>query len=175
MKKHKKIPILVLFIIILVLATGTFTFYFLKKDSTSNTPSSTSEVQINEKEESEDKVSEPITDYENIKSPKQNETAKNDLAISITSIMESDNDLTITSLINQITSSGKCTLTILDKAESKALMQKTSDIYPLPSSSTCKGFTIPIEQLQADNISISLKVDIDDKTATVTADYSMKK
>ena len=74
--------------------------------------------------------------------------------------------------INKITSSGNCSLTI-SQTDRKTL-QQTSGIYPMPNSSTCKGFTIPINQLQSGDASVKLIVEIEGQTATAAENYTIK-
>lgn len=87
------------------------------------------------------------------------------LLATITYIRQEDSLLKIGVDIEVITSSGECTLN-LSKDEKK--VDYSVGIQPLASSSTCKGFEIPIIELSPGNWKISIVINSGDKSTTLT-------
>lgn len=87
------------------------------------------------------------------------------LLATITYIRQEDSLLKIGVDIGVITSSGECTLN-LSKDEKK--VDYSVGIQPLASSSTCKGFEIPIIELSPGNWKISIVINSGDKSTTLT-------
>jgi len=64
--------------------------------------------------------------------------------VNITSVNQSSSDLSVKVLIQTILSGGECTITMKNGARNYT---STVTIQALPSTSTCEGFTIPLNQL----------------------------
>lgn len=70
---------------------------------------------------------------------------KKSVNFDITSVNQDGENLVIRTLIQAIVSSGTCNLTMSNDQGGK--YTSTAEVQPLPSSSTCKGFNVPINQL----------------------------
>jgi len=73
--------------------------------------------------------------------PPNNKTSNDVLGASITYIKQENSALLIGTVIDKVSSEGSCTLTL---TKDDQIETKTVDIQALASSSTCKGFDIPI-------------------------------
>lgn len=82
-----------------------------------------------------DHPSKPVTD------PKEN---KKIASLVISAVNQNDGVLQIRTLIGALTEEGSCTLTLTK--DSKTLTQ-TVGVQPTSSSTTCKGFDVPVSQL----------------------------
>jgi hypothetical protein len=71
---------------------------------------------------------------------------KGTVTVTISAANQNDGFLQVRTLISAITSSGKCTLTLV---KNSVTITRVSDVQSLPSSSTCKGFDIPESELTA--------------------------
>lgn len=69
-----------------------------------------------------------------------------DIPLTITASQISDGSYTIRAITNSIITTGNCTLTIKD-TNGKTITTKESELYQLPSTTTCKGFSIPVSSL----------------------------
>jgi len=67
--------------------------------------------------------------------------------------------------IDTITSSGECTLRL---DNNKDHLEYSVEIQPLASSSTCKGFEVPIIELSTGTWEISITIESGDKSTTLT-------
>ena len=76
---------------------------------------------------------------------KQSDGSKSLVGVSITAAYKSGDNYRIQTLIQTVTSTGTCTLTITDATGAK--YTETVDVQALPSSSTCKGFTVPLNRI----------------------------
>jgi len=77
--------------------------------------------------------------------------------VSFTALSQVDGQLQVRNLINSISNSGTCTLTL---TKGTSTVVKQSGIQPGPSSSTCKGFDVPTSELSVGvwqvNVSVSI-------------------
>ena len=105
------------------------------------------------------------------KTPIQNEgqdpNQANDITgyISNKTVNTQSKKLTIRVTINQfLRTTGKCTLTLTNGSKTLTYTAPTIDN---PSSATCQGFDVPLEQLSAGKWSIKIKVEADNKTGII--------
>lgn len=84
----------------------------------------------------------------------------------ITSINKSSSTLSIRTLIQQVTSSGRCELTL--SGPNGATVSVTSDVQALPNGATCKGFDVPLSDLSTGDWQVTLKYTNDDIKATAS-------
>lgn len=105
------------------------------------------------------------------KTPIQNEgqdpNQDNDITgyISNKTVNTQSKKLTIRVTINQfLHTTGKCTLTLTNGSKTLTYTAPTADN---PSSATCQGFDVPLEQLLAGKWSIKIKVEADNKTGII--------
>lgn len=76
---------------------------------------------------------------------KPSPTTKQTVAVTITASNVAGDNLSIRTLIDKVSNTGTCTLTMT--AEGQATIVKTADVQALPSGATCKGFDIPLSEL----------------------------
>lgn len=104
-----------------------------------------------------------------------NETTDNStppLSASITSINQNDPTLQIRVLVQKISNTGSCKLTLTQGSISKVY---SVDIQALASNSTCKGFDIPITDLgTTGEWAATIVVTIDTQTVKLTQNISIK-
>ena len=72
-------------------------------------------------------------------------SSDNTASMRITAMNQSAGMLSIRTIIDTVTSSGTCTLSM--KSSSGATYSATTSVQALPSSSTCTGFDIPVSEL----------------------------
>ncbi len=89
----------------------------------------------------------------------QNDGTKSVVGMNITAAYKSGENYRIQTLIQTVTSTGTCTLAITDA--NGATYTETVDVQALPSSSTCKGFTVPLNKLAAGTWKIDIKFEND--------------
>lgn len=81
-----------------------------------------------------------------------------------------DTNLVIRTTIDQMISSGTCSLTL---SNGQKTVIRTSDIMLNPSSSTCEGFDIPTSELGSGTWSIEIDISGGNKTGTLTGSVSL--
>lgn len=81
-----------------------------------------------------------------------------------------DTNLVIRTTIDQMISSGTCSLTL---SNGQKTVTRTSDVMLNPSSSTCEGFDIPTSELGSGTWSIEIDISGGNKTGTLTGSVSL--
>lgn len=119
------------------------------------------------------------TDKPEEKTPKKYDTPKNTAPTpksSLTGVINyknvSDGNLTIRNTIDQLVTSGTCTLTLTNSQTGK-IVTKTADIIANPSSSTCKGFSIPVSELSPGKWRIAIDMVSGNNHGTLEATVSI--
>lgn len=145
--KHLIISLIVVGLVLLGLAT----YFIVVSKSTNNqslpvnSPTTNTQTPANIDTNKPDSAS-PATD-DSVKSntnSTDNSTAPEDTTIVITSSKQNGSVYQIRTLISVVASSGNCTLTITRDSKT---VTRTSGVQAGPSSSTCQGFDIPIDEL----------------------------
>lgn len=80
------------------------------------------------------------------------------------------NQLSIRITINQLLNTGTCDLTLTNGSKSFA---QTADIIENPSSSTCKGFDIPLSRLSSGKWQININIKSNGKAGIITGEVSI--
>ena len=80
--------------------------------------------------------------------------------------------LTIRVTINQSISSGTCSLTLTRTTDKKQVL-KSAEIVQNPSSTTCKGFDVPISELGSGTWSIVIEIVDGDKTGNISGEVTI--
>ncbi|QQG50898.1 MAG: hypothetical protein HZB75_00090 [Candidatus Saccharibacteria bacterium] len=106
-----------------------------------------------------------------IENDKQDTPPAGTVVTTITSVTTYDNEIKISSLIESITNTGTCKISL---KKSGVVVTRSSGIQALPNASTCKGFTIPRTELPDGVWTITLSVTINNKTGTATKEYEIK-
>ncbi len=88
---------------------------------------------------------------------------------SITTARIDEDKLIIRVTIDQYLSNGTCSLTITNGDQT---LEKTANIAPIASTSSCEGFDVPTSELNNinDNISIKINITSGDKIGTITGE-----
>lgn len=91
--------------------------------------------------------------------------------VAITAADQNGSTLNIRSLIQYVTDTGSCTLTLTN---SQSVVTKTSSIQALANASTCEGFDIPVSQLITGTWHIKIDVVSGELTGTATGSVQIK-
>ena len=113
------------------------------------------------------------TDY---KTPTANEETEDNLTDSllvanITYIQKSNEVLRVGTIINELTSEGSCIITL---TKDDIVISEQVDIQALSSTSTCKGFSIPFNQLSSGIWDISLTIEANSKSIKLNSEYEIE-
>jgi len=87
------------------------------------------------------------------------------VTVTIPSIMSSDGQVRISTLIEAVTNDGTCTLSL---SKDGTVVTKQSGIQAGPSSSTCKGFTIPTSELSSGQWQATIQVQTGNEMGSAT-------
>lgn len=98
--------------------------------------------------------------------PTDTPTPSGELRANITRVNQTETTLEIGTLIEEVTSSGTCTIS-LSRGE-EAISPQTVGIQPMASSSTCKGFSITKNGLSSGTWNIVIDITTGDKKARLT-------
>ena len=90
----------------------------------------------------------------------------------ITAANQDESSLHVRTLIQTVASSGTCTL-VMTGPQNKSYTA-TAAIQPLPSSSTCKGFDIPLAKLSPGAWTIEVSFNNDELTASANKEVTIK-
>ena len=167
-----------LFVILFLIVVGLSIYYFFLKEQpkksiseTKNTTSVTDNKQEKPTKEESKNISPDGTkeDEESGKTPKtppQYEGEDINKLNRLTGVINykgiNSDKLMLRLTIDQLLHSGNCQLTIT--STSGKTVAKTANIEPGPSSSSCRGFDIPLDQLEKGEHKIKIEVTADNKT-----------
>lgn len=84
-------------------------------------------------------------------------------SVVLTAVTKTDTVVQIRSLIETVTRSGTCKLTL---TKDQLRVAKTAEVQALASSSTCQGFDIPLNELSPGTWQIFLEVSIEGNSAS---------
>lgn len=175
-KKSPKKVIAIVSVIVLLLAGGVFAYFTLISPDKSKTDSpddskknsqTTDEKNGSDTNQTNDKdTTKPKDEDENEnKTPVQYEGDNPNSSNTLTGIINYkavvDGNLTLRNTINQMLSSGTCTLTLTSNGRT---VTRTANIIQNPSSSSCEGFSIPVTELGSGTWNINLAVNSGDRT-----------
>lgn len=90
----------------------------------------------------------------------------------ITVANQNESTLQVRTLIQTVTSMGTCTIS-MDGPQGK-IYTSTADVQALASSSTCKGFDIPLDQLSPGTWVLSLNYESTDIIASASKEITIK-
>jgi len=103
--------------------------------------------------------------------PPANGSSKSQVGMEITAANVNAGVLQIRTLIQAVTSSGTCTLSA--SGPNGASYTASSGIQAGPSTSTCKGFDIPVSSLSTGNWSIRINFENDSLQASATTEKAL--
>ena len=184
-KKSNKKQLFIPLVLIALVGVGLLSYFLFinnKAENTqSNSPAAKQEERANNKESSSSKKpegsttnsSQSTTQSSAVEKEKNTQPAyeggnvNNNETLSgvINYSAVAGSNLIVRTTINQTLGSGTCQLVISNGVKS---VTKSAEIAPNPSSSTCKGFDIPVSELGSGNWDISIKVTSGARTGTLT-------
>lgn len=105
---------------------------------------------------SEEKQSSASIKEQTVENAKNSDTSSpTSLTVSFTSAAQTGDTLRVRAKIDQLISTGTCTLTLTKDTKT---VTKTASVYASASITTCQGFDIPISELSAGAWSVKLTV-----------------
>ena len=184
-KKSKKKIILATTLLVVVVA-GAFVFAYAfrpltgtpaedTKDlkNTSSTKGSSTKKDNSKDDDTISNKSEPTVEKEK-DNPTQyegsNPNTSESLTGSINYLSVIDGNLTVRITINQVLSTGSCTLTLTNGNKT---VSRSSSIVQNPSSSTCDGFNVPVSELSSGKWKASVSVESDNRKGTFTSEVNV--
>ncbi len=181
-KSTTKKPLLVVFLVLLLVIGAGVAFAYSKNlwpfskisvdRSTTTTPRITDTQ--NQSSQKSEQSTPPVPEDPSKKSPEQHEGDNPNSAASIWGVINYsqviNNTLSIRVTIDQHLSSGNCTLRL---SKGSTTVTQQAEIVTNPSSSTCKGFDIPVSQLEKGEWNIDVNVTADNKSGTITGTVSL--
>jgi hypothetical protein len=96
---------------------------------------------------------------------------KSKVSITITSSSADTTTYRLRALISALESSGTCTLTL---TKDQQTVTKTADIQPSATTSTCKGFDIPVSELSAGQWNATLTYESDTLLGSASTSVTIK-
>lgn len=105
-------------------------------------------------------------DLQNKDDPKlnpQDTGTDNSLAMQITAASVEGDTLYIRTEISGIYSDGSCTLLL---RKDGVTIKKTTGVQPLPKSTTCKGFNVPVSELSSGTWTVEVKASVSGSTTS---------
>lgn len=169
--KTRKAAIVIFSIIFLLILVGVLA-YFYTQSNNKITPNSTytdNNIQTNTQDTN--------NNLDDKKTPSNNEApdtdqADNQLSATITAANQNGQILQIRTLVDIIDTNGVCTLTLTGPAEK--VVTKTASTQALASSSTCKGFDIPVTELSTGIWKININITAMQKQANLETTITLK-
>lgn len=181
MKINTKSKILLIATALLVLfVASAYGYSVLSNDESKIDSVNYSPPSEDEKKQGQD-IKEQVTDSDNDKPTQGSDPlpapqdpgdgSKPSVGVNVVSIIRNDDDYRVQSLLQTVTNTGQCILTITDS--SGKAYRATADVQALPSSSTCKGFTIPASELSPGVWSVSLNFENESVQGSVQKDMEV--
>lgn len=173
-KKLAKLPLLIAAAVVVLLVASALTYIYIfngsvfgwKNHSTSSNevPSSNLNAPTDEqikagndvkKANLDNSASTTDTPSTPVSQPGSN---KQSVEVIITAANQNSGILQVRTQISRVVNTGQCTLTL---TQSSKTVTKTADVQALASTSTCKGFDIPVSELSAGSWNITLTYEND--------------
>ena len=177
-KKTQKRTVTTLLIIILLVIACSVGYLLLLNNNPSNNSSHISDQPNKTTSATDTSNNNGDTSVNKTTQPSNRETEKNlpltentenisqsdNLSVTISHKSVQDNKLVLRVTIQQLISSGECTLTLTKDSN---VITKKANIVQNPSSSTCAGFDIPVNELGSGLWNINIAVTGNNKTDSV--------
>lgn len=166
-KKYTKSALIVTSILVLLLAGYAVVasqkdlWPFIKADNINLTPTND-----DEKSTGDQIKSDSIKTEDKGTPPTDKPQPTDSISVSITSKSQGSSTYRIGTIIDSILGSGTCTL-VLSK-DGQASYEATVDIQAGPSTSTCKGFTVPLSSLSSGTWTATISVNSGSLTGTTS-------
>ena len=181
LRRRRISPLKLAFWLILALLAGfvaynMYRFFFDKSyDLPASGISDIKPVEVSPEKSSEEKPKEAEKeDSDDGKSIKQNEgsdpNASPSLTGSLTSANKSGDNLVIRVNIDQYLSSGTCSLKLENNG---TLIEKSANIFPTASTSSCEGFDVPLSELSSGTWNIIINLASGEKTGEIKGEVNL--
>ena len=121
--------------------------------------------------DSDENKNQPGSDPAQAPQPIENSNKKS-VHAEITAANQDESLLHIRTLIQTVASNGMCSLTMT--GPQGKTYTSTAVVQPLPSSSTCRGFDVPLEKLSSGSWAIKVDFNNDDLTASASKEVVIK-
>jgi len=103
--------------------------------------------------------------------PPDNAESGSEVLVTITALNQNNTVVQIRSLIEAVSDNGICTLTM---TKGSTTLTRTSGTQAQPSSSTCKGFDIPTNELSIGSWNVTMSVNINGNTGSATGKITIQ-
>lgn len=180
-KKIPKKPLLITTVVVVLLVASVLTYVYAfngnifgwnnQKTSSNETPS----TNLNTPTDEQIKAGNDIKN-ENVKKTDENTNTpptpssnpgsnKQDVEVIITAANQNSGTLQIRTQISRVVNTGQCTLNL---TKSGKTVTKTADVQALATTSTCKGFDIPVSELSTGSWNATLTYESDTLSGTAS-------
>lgn len=171
-------------VVFLVIAGAIIWWQWSSNDVSQNSADSPKEQQKSQRDSGGDSSNTPstpsTTENNNIEREKEKEIppqhegpspdASSSLTGSINYSAVAGNNLIIRTTINQTVNSGTCSLSLTSGSKN---VTRSSNIAQNPSSATCEGFDIPVSELGTGTWNITININGDGKTGSLTGSVTI--
>ncbi len=166
-KNSKKITLAIIGGVVLLLAGGYFVWYqfgdqIMPKNNQAESDSRLKDIPTMPQDPENPKKQVP-KQYEGQGDDEDSNTSSDQITGFINSKEVSNDNFSLRLTINQLLGSGTCTLTMTNQKT----VTKTAEIVQNPSSSSCKGFDVPVSELGSGEWSIKINIKSGDKTGVI--------
>lgn len=178
--RHKNKKVIIITAVVAVLLLGSVFVYALQNRTPGDSGQPTTSDDSKEKPATESDSPTPETPptgktpeskSDTPPAPVPSSEGKDIVEVAITSTAQNSTTLQIRTVIYSVQGSGTCTLS-LARSGYETITQ-TAEIQPLPSTSTCKGFDIPLTQLAPGNWQATLTFSNNSVAGTTTKDITV--
>ncbi len=171
-KNSKKITLAIIGGVVLLLAGGYFVWYQfgdqIMPKNNNQSESRLEEIPTRPQDPENPKKQVP-KQYEGQGDDEDSNTNTDQITGFINSKEVSNGNFSIRLTINQLLGSGTCTLTMTNQKT----VTKTAEIVQNPSSSSCKGFDVPVGELGPGEWSIKINIKSGDKTGVIEDKFNI--
>lgn len=161
---------LLITLVIIVLGLGSYVAYAMfsasRQSSTREFHDSINyEPPTDEQKEAGDKRKEEMISKEDDATNPSGDDQSRDILVSYSALNQADGQLLVRALIGAVANDGTCTLTLI---KGEMMVTKTAGTQSGPSSSTCKGFNVPVSELSSGEWTAQLQVQVGTRQGKVS-------
>lgn len=174
-KKMSKTPLVITAALIALLAVAALTYVYAfngsilgwsnHKTSSNDNPSTSLDKPTDEQIEAGSNIKENGGTDKPPGPVSQPGSSKQNIEVFITAANQNGDTLQIRTQISAVVSTGQCTITLSNTGQ---VITKTADVQALASTSTCKGFDIPVSELSTGSWQATLIYENDSLTGTAS-------
>ena len=167
--KRRRLLLVVALLFVLVISTGAGAWYYTNQlDSQKNTADGSANGDSTDQDDTDGLPDADVDDptSNSVKTNDPSPASSGDTKVEITAAYVNGDTFDIRTLIDRVTASGQCTLSM--KSDSGKSYSASVGVQALPSSSTCKGFSVPMSSLSSGVWNITVSYVNDGKTSTAS-------